>query len=350
MGVDTANPVWTGSPSYSGLVTAGTGFTATAGNFSLPTRNAGGTEGVLTIGGINFLSSNTINNVTFCGPNAGNMAATGSSNTGVGNSALHSMTDAHSNTGIGHYALRLMTEGTNNVAAGFWAGQNVTTGTHNVAVGSSSINAVTTGGNNVSIGTNANSTITTGSDNVALGANAGSALTLADSNNVSIANQGVAGADNIIRIGDIATGGTRTKHVKCFIGGIRGITTDAVDAIDVLVSSTGQLGTVSSSIRYKENVENMADESSALYNLRPVSFNYKSDKSQTKQYGLIAEEVEEHAPELVVYDDEGKVETVKYRLLVPMLLNELIKVNKRAESDSLKIEELTRRIIDLEKK
>ena len=57
-----------------------------------------------------------------------------------------------------------------------------------------------------------------------------------------------------------------------------------------------------------------------IYNLRPVNFNYKTDETLTKQYGLIAEEVENVNPLFVSYNNNGEVETVLYsRFVTPML-------------------------------
>jgi uncharacterized protein (DUF3084 family) len=74
----------------------------------------------------------------------------------------------------------------------------------------------------------------------------------------------------------------------------------------------------------------MADASSGLLRLRPVTFRYKkpySDGSQPIQYGLIAEEVADVYPDLVARSADGQIETVKYQVLGPMLLNELQKQN-----------------------
>ena len=72
----------------------------------------------------------------------------------------------------------------------------------------------------------------------------------------------------------------------------------------------------------------MDKASSDLMRLRPVTFRYKKayDSGEGRlQYGLIAEEAAEVYPELVVYDDTGKVKTVEYQKLPAMLLNELQK-------------------------
>ena len=59
----------------------------------------------------------------------------------------------------------------------------------------------------------------------------------------------------------------------------------------------------------------MADATDNLMKLRPVVFTYKSDTTGRTQYGLVAEEVAELYPELVVHSADGQVETVRYRLL-----------------------------------
>jgi hypothetical protein len=66
-----------------------------------------------------------------------------------------------------------------------------------------------------------------------------------------------------------------------------------------------------------------------------VSFRYKEQAARgdtTPQFGLIAEEVAEVFPELVVYDARGRPETVKYHLLVPLLLNEMQRLERRVEA------------------
>lgn len=58
------------------------------------------------------------------------------------------------------------------------------------------------------------------------------------------------------------------------------------------------------------------------------------------RFGLIAEEVAQIFPELVVYNKEGQPETVKYRLLSTLLLNELKKQYKELASLNGKVAEL----------
>lgn len=75
----------------------------------------------------------------------------------------------------------------------------------------------------------------------------------------------------------------------------------------VFVNGAGQLGTTTSSRRFKHQIADMGVESDVLMKLRPVAFYYKPelDETQTRQYGLVAEEVAHVAPQLVVFDQDG---------------------------------------------
>jgi hypothetical protein len=107
--------------------------------------------------------------------------------------------------------------------------------------------------------------------------------------------------------------------------------------VSVYVNSNGQLGTLTSSLRFKEQVRDMGDSTSALMKLRPVTFLYKQEYSKgdrTVQYGLIAEEVADVYPELVAYDNDGQPYTVRYQYITTMLLNEVQKQYHRAEAEA----------------
>jgi hypothetical protein len=99
----------------------------------------------------------------------------------------------------------------------------------------------------------------------------------------------------------------------------------------VIVTSSGRLGVVASSARYKRDIQAMGGRSQALMKLRPVTFHYKQDPVRERQYGLIAEEVAEVYPELVVRGEKGEVESVQYHELIPMLLNELQKQQRQIQ-------------------
>ena len=78
-----------------------------------------------------------------------------------------------------------------------------------------------------------------------------------------------------------------------------------------------------SSARYKSGIQPLNQLSNKLWQLRPVTFRYKQDPQGERQYGLIAEQVAKVYPELVVRGDKGEIESVQYRELIPLMLNEM---------------------------
>ncbi len=251
---------------------------------------------------------------------------TGFGNTANGALALRSNTGS-ANTASGACALSSNTTGGGNAASGSSALSSNTTGSGNTACGNSALFSSTTGSNNTACGVGALAYNTTGQRNIALGRNAGQYLTTGN-DNIVIGNVGFADEGATIRIG------TTFTHTSAFIAGIRGVTTGFANAIPVLIDSAGQLGTVSSSRRFKEEIRDMGELTDRLLVLRPVVFRCKPEVQEGErplEYGLIAEEVAEVFPELVVYDEEGKPFTVKYHLLSSMLLNELKKLSEEHE-------------------
>ena len=72
----------------------------------------------------------------------------------------------------------------------------------------------------------------------------------------------------------------------------------------------------------------MGEASEILMRLRPVTFRFREDVAEGRdaaQYGLIAEEGAEIAPDLVAHDAQGRPHAVRYHVLTPMLLNEMQK-------------------------
>ena len=75
----------------------------------------------------------------------------------------------------------------------------------------------------------------------------------------------------------------------------------------------------------------MDKASETILALMPVTFHYKSDAANTPQVGLIAEEVAEVDPDLVVRDEKGEIYTVRYDAVNAMLLNEFLKEHIKTE-------------------
>lgn len=140
---------------------------------------------------------------------------------------------------------------------------------------------------------------------------------------------------------------------------------------ELLIDSDGQLGVDVSSIRYKENVENLTQtDIDKVLQLRPVTYDRKDGK-QLHQYGFIAEEVNALFPEFVSYkrnviwksSDDGfggeihevdKVEllldesgnpipeTVNYRKMIVLaikLVQELKQENQMLKDDIVRLKE-----------
>jgi len=101
----------------------------------------------------------------------------------------------------------------------------------------------------------------------------------------------------------------------------------------VFVNGNNQLGTTTSSKRFKEDINPMDKASEAILTLKPVTFRYKKeiDPAGTSQFGLVAEEVEKVNPDLVVRDKEGKPYSVRYDQVNAMLLNEFLKEHRKVE-------------------
>jgi hypothetical protein len=145
-------------------------------------------------------------------------------------------------------------------------------------------------------------------------------------------------ASNVICIGANVAG--ENVSDTCFIGNIRDVTTAIPDAIPVLIDSAGQLGTASSSRRYKSDIKPMDKASESILALKPVSFRYKIHKDTTPQFGLIAEELAQVNPDLVVRDKNGEIYTVRYDAVNAMLLNEFLKEHRKVEEEQAIITEL----------
>jgi hypothetical protein len=249
-------------------------------------------------------------------------------NTAVGDAAL-SFNDvtgaglANNNTAVGSVALTFNTDGDKNTAVGAVALFDNTTGSANTATGFQTLHNNTDGSNNTAIGHEALNN-STGNANTALGSNAGGGVTIAD--NVICIGADVAGAD----VSDTT-----------WIGNVYGVTTQSGTTAPVIVSDSGQLGTVASSERFKKNIAAMEKASEAVLSLRPVTFHYKTDTNGTPQFGLIAEEVAKVNPALVLPDKEGKPYTVRYDAVNAMLLNEFLKEHREVQELKKQVAALT---------
>jgi hypothetical protein len=266
---------------------------------------------------------------------------TGIQNTAVGNGALYGNTTGSNNDAFGVAALGSNDGGSNDTAFGNHALYSNTTGFYNTAVGEYALFGNRTGANNTATGFQALYSSKTGSYNTAIGYGAGYYTT--GSWNIDVGSPGVAGDNGVIRIGQSG------YHKSFYVTGVNGVPISG--PVPVYINSNGQLGTVNSSIRFKEDVHDMADASNGLLKLRPVTYRYKepyADGSKPIDYGLIAEEVAEVYPDMVVRDAEGQVQTVQYQKLTPMLLNEVQKQHQLLAEQKETIQQQEERLAALE--
>jgi trimeric autotransporter adhesin len=307
------------------------------GAFALFSNTATGNTAIGSTALLNNTTGGTLENIQ--GTNVGPNVAVGwqtlesntvaSANTAVGYQALQSFTTGPVGfeqvglcTAVGFRALANATgDGFANSAFGYQALYNNSDGFGNTAIGLQALLSNTTGSSNVAIGNNALSNNTEGADNTAVGFNAGASVTT---------------ASNVICIGAFG----QNVDNSCFIANIFDAT--SASGIGVFVNSSGQLGTTTSSLRFKEKIEPMNQNSEALFALKPVTFRYKKEIDQVgiRQFGLVAEEVEKLNPDLVVRDKEGKPYSVRYDQINAMLLNEFLKEHNAFLEERSKVQQL----------
>jgi trimeric autotransporter adhesin len=275
--------------------------------------------------GIGALGSNTSgSDNTAIGFGALLLNTTGPNNTAIGFQALFANNTGFENAAVGSRALFANTTGFHNTANGFFALSRNTTGNHNTANGDEALGSNTTGNFNTTDGAHSLESNTTGSGNTVLGFGAG---------------DGVTTANHVICIGAGIDGANVSN--SCFIGSVFGQTSSGGAA--VFINSSGKLGTITSSRRFKEEIRPMAQASEVLFALKPVIFRYKKEIEPQKipQFGLVAEDVEAVNPDLVVRDKDGKVNTVRYEAINAMLLNEFLKEHRTVQELKQEIAALT---------
>ena len=243
--------------------------------------------------------------------------------TAVGFQALANATgEANANSGFGYQALMNNTDGPNNTAIGFRALTGNMTGGGNAAIGSYALEDHTEGDFNTAIGFRALGVNMTGTGNTAVGASAGSAVST---------------ADNVICIG---TAGANVSN-SCYIGNIYGTFNTAQSAV-VYIDPDGRLGTGPSARRFKKDIADMGAASEVLLSMRPVTFHFKTQDTEKagreiSQFGLIAEEVAEVNPDLILRDKDGEIYSVRYDAVNAMLLNEFLKEHRKNEEQQATI-------------
>jgi hypothetical protein len=266
--------------------------------------------------GAGALALNQADNNTAVGGGALFLNTTGAENSAVGANALVHNADGSDNNAFGTNALFTNVSGSFNNAHGRDALLN-TTGDQNNAMGDDAMFFNTTGSFNTAVGDDALDNNVDGNSNIAIGDEAGSSLGPSVNNCIAI---GASGAGPFVNFDN-----------TCFIGSIFGqAVSDPATQVPVFVDQFNNVGVFNTSSRkLKHDIQPMDKASETLYQFKPVTFKYNSDWKGTTQYGLIAEEVAEVDPQLVVHGKNGEVTAVHYEQISNMLLNEFLKEHRK---------------------
>ena len=299
-------------------------FNSATGAYSLANNTIGSDN---TANGYAALYRNTADANTATGFGALHGNTTGTMNTAVGTEALFHNDTGSDNNAFGAFALFNNVSGSFNNAHGRDALLN-STGDQNNAIGDDAMFFNTTGSFNTAVGDDALDNNVDGSSNVAIGDEAGTGLGPS--------------VNNCIAIGAPGDGPFATFDNTCFIGSIFGeAVSDPGSQVPVFVDQFNNVGVFNTSSRkLKHDIQPMDKSSETLYQFKPVTFKYNSDWKGTTQYGLIAEEVAEVDPQLVVHGRDGEIMAVHYEQINNMLLNEFLKEHRKVEAQQAIIAEL----------
>ncbi len=140
-------------------------------------------------------------------------------------------------------------------------------------------------------------------------------------------------------------------------GGLTGITISASDSIVVnstitLNGSTGEItGTTiyidevgygedwvaTSDIRIKENIQPIENALDKVLNSRGVYFNFINDKNKEQKIGVIAQELEQTIPQLVINKNSDELRSVSYGSLSAILIEAIKEQNNKIKELELQI-------------
>ena len=260
--------------------------------------------------------NSTAGSDTFVGSGAGSNTTTGADNAFFGTQTGNQNTTGYNNAFFGSGAGFSNTTGYANTYVGNAAGSANSTGIENVFVGRSAGVQNSGGSSNTFIGTRAGFGAngvpnTSGNWNVAIGAD--TKIATGVTNSAVIGYQATVSQSNQIVLGSSSQDTLVSRQLR--------ITTLPSGGSDQLcaTSITNIVSLCSSSIRFKENVENFKAGLSIVKRLRPVSFNWR--EGGLRDVGFIAEEVAEVEPLLASRDEHGAVQGVKYDRITTALVN-----------------------------
>lgn len=156
----------------------------------------------------------------------------------------------------------------------------------------------------------------------------GTNLLSADSTNTITLGSG-SEAMRIIDNGNVGIGTTSPWRTLSVNGTavFTGLTNDGTGYYLCLNTTSGEMSTsttacTASSLQFKENISELTYGLKEVMELKPVFFSWKKDfiSDDRRQLGLVAEEVEPIIPEIIGYNNEGKVMNLDYPKLTAVLV------------------------------
>lgn len=311
-------------------------------------------------------NNNSTNNTAFgvnALTNSTNLAS--SNNVAIGYGAMDNL--GANNTAqcvaVGVNAFGSATTNSNSVAIGYNAAQGTTTGIDNTAIGAFALNNNSVGQQSTAVGRNALLS-STGSFNIGIGYSAGTSIA-AGTNNTCVGYQSdvSSGLTNSTAIGNgaVCTVSNTMKFGNASV--VNNYFSNTVNAVTF---------TASSDLRYKKEISPISPSLVILNKLQPVNYYFKTeqelvtdkiksvafsgDKTNERQVGFIAQEVEKLLPEVVHTDIEG-YKSIDYSKFSPfvikaiqeqqLLIEQLMKVNEKLLKEN---QEILKRLEALENK
>ncbi len=340
------------------------GYQAGASN-TLGTRNSffgsGAGQSSLNVNDNSFFgylagSSTTGGSNSFFGSSAGSNNFTGAGNSFFGDSSGAANNSGSNNAFFGSGAGSLNTTGIQNSFFGSGAGSNTSTGNGNSVfgfqagslVGSAAFNTIigyqagisNFGSNNTFLGANSNSSPTTVNHSTALGADSffttSNVIVLGtDLDTVQVPN-------NIKVFGNTNIGNLFASGNADIQGNLHLLNLSLGGSTQVCRNASANLAVCSSSLRYKTNIAPYFGGLSLLNKLKPITFDWKDGGMHDLGFG--AEDVEKVDKLLVIYNDSGQVEGVKYDRISAVLVNSIKEQQAQIEAQAEQIKQQSAQI------
>lgn len=309
--------------------------------FNINNSSSKGPKGGFAIGGFDRTKGTFNEDFMYITPTS---SSSGSYNNNIGYQSGYSLSGGLNNVMIGYRSgyntagSAFLSEGSRNIFIGNYAGYDNISGRDNIAIGHEAGRKIL-GNENIYIGTGAGKALT-GRGNIIIGKYVDGVFGSSEDDNFVLSNgagllplmagnfnQRIVAIDGVLFVYDAYANN---------IGG----------GADLYIASNGEIGTISSSKRYKENITAM-DDISWFYDLDPVEFSYTEDPLSARQYGLIAEEVEKVDPYFVSYDQEGQVYTVSYSKFISPMIRVIHDQDERIRSLEREIDLLRQMVMEM---